>query len=133
MLPIQKTPDMRESEITLISEGTVLDGTVELASVARVHGSVRGRLLGAQGSLIVLAATSMVEGNIDADSLWVEGFVRGQIRASTRVILSSTARVVGDINSPSIEIEPGAYFEGRCRMEGLSESSRAAGTTPPSS
>ena len=139
MLQIQKTPEMREAEITLISEGTVLDGTVELASVARVHGSVRGKLIGSRGSLVVLASQSTVEGNIEADTLWVEGFVRGQIHATTRVILSSSARVVGDITSPSIEIEPGAYFEGRCRMEKqsghstkLSESSPAAGTNSPS-
>jgi cytoskeletal protein CcmA (bactofilin family) len=133
VLQIQKTPEMREAEITLISEGTALEGTLELASVARVHGSIRGKLVGSPGSLVVLASQSTVEGNIEADTLWVEGFVRGQIHAATRVILSPTARVVGDISSPRIEIDPGAYFEGRCRMEKLSEASPGSGTNPPSS
>ena len=137
MLPIQKTPELRESEITLISEGTTFEGTLALASVARVHGTIKGKLVGLPGSLIVLGTQSMVEGTLEADTLWVEGFVRGEIAAKTKVILRPSARVVADIEAPSIEIEPGAHFEGMLRMEHLSKASPAkaspaSDTTPPS-
>jgi cytoskeletal protein CcmA (bactofilin family) len=49
---------MREAEITLISEGTALEGTLELASVARVHGSIRGKLVGSPGSLVEIGRAS---------------------------------------------------------------------------
>lgn len=108
---------LQESEVSLISEGSRFEGTLELDSVARFHGSLRGRLAGKPGSLIVLGESGIVEGEIDADTIWVEGFVRGGVRARTRVVLSPTARVIGDLESPSIEIQPGAYFDGNCRME----------------
>jgi len=134
--PIQKTPDLKESEITLVSEGTAFEGTLSLASVARLHCQVKGKVVGRSGSLIVLAPQSMIEGNIEGDTLWIEGFVRGQVIATTKVILSESARVIGDIECPKVEIQPGAYFEGRCRMAQFSkssnESSPARGTSEPS-
>jgi cytoskeletal protein CcmA (bactofilin family) len=108
---------LQESEVSLISEGSRFEGTLELDSVARFHGALRGRLVGKPGSLIVLGESGIVEGEIDADTIWVEGFVRGGVRGKTRVVLSPTARVIGDLESPSIEIQPGAYFDGNCRME----------------
>ena len=131
MLPIQKTPELRESEITLVSEGTTFEGTLALASVARIHGTIKGKLKGLPGSLIVLGDQSLVEGSIEADSIWIEGFVRGEVSAKTRVILRPSARMVGDIECPSIEIEPGAHFEGALRMEHIATTNPASDTTQP--
>lgn len=126
--PIQKTPELKESEITLVSEGTSFEGTLSLESVARLHGSVKGKVVGRPGSLIVIGASSMIEGNLEGDTLWIEGFVRGHVLASKKVILTETARVIGDIECPKIEIEPGAYFEGSCKMERFSE--KITGSSP---
>ena len=108
---------LQESEISLISEGSRFEGTLELDSMARFHGTLRGRLAGKPGSVVVLGEPGVVEGEIDGDTIWIEGFVRGDIRARTRIVLSRTARVIGKLEGPFIEIQPGAYFEGRCRME----------------
>lgn len=119
--PIQKTPELKESEITLVSEGTSFEGTLNLASVARLHCQVKGKVVGRPGSLIVLATQAMIEGNVEGDTLWIEGFVRGHVIATTKVILTESARVIGDIECPRVEIEPGAYFEGRCKMAHFSK------------
>jgi len=136
VLPLQKSPEMRETEITLISEGTVLEGTIELAAVARVHGVIKGKLIGRPGSMIVLGPQSQVEGSLQADQLWIEGFVRGQVSGKTKIILAPSARVVADIECPCIEIEPGAYFEGSLKMEHVAQKvnspSPDSGTTQPS-
>ena len=107
----------RESEISLISEGSSFEGTLELSSVARFHGTLKGTLKGKPGSLIVVGESGVIEGQIDADTIWLEGFVRGEVKAQTKIILTPSARVIGDLNSPAIEIQPGAYFEGNSRME----------------
>ncbi|MBU6375047.1 MAG: polymer-forming cytoskeletal protein [Bdellovibrionales bacterium] len=107
----------RESEISLISEGSHFEGTLELTAVARFHGTIKGKLKGKPGSLIVLGESGVVEGQIDADTVWLEGFVRGEVKAQTKVILTPSARVIGNLISPSIEIQPGAYFDGTSRME----------------
>jgi cytoskeletal protein CcmA (bactofilin family) len=40
--------------------------------------------------------------------------VRGDIHATGKVELGSTSRVIGDIETPELAIQPGAVFEGRC-------------------
>ena len=109
--------DVRESEVSILSEGTSFEGTLELPSIVRMHGALKGTLQGKAGSVIILCESAHIEGRIEADTLWVGGFVRGEITASTKVVLSCTARVIGDIQGASIEIQPGAHFDGTCRIE----------------
>lgn len=112
--------DLRESEVSILSEGSRFDGTLELDSVARFHGHLKGTLKGSDGSLIILGETGQVEGQIEADTVWIEGFVQGKVRARTKILLAPTARVLADLESPAIEIQPGAHFDGACRMEKIS-------------
>jgi len=48
----------------------------------------------------------------------IHGFVEGEIRGRRRIHLSSTARVVGSLHAPAIEIDFGAKLEGSCTMSG---------------
>ena len=86
----------------------------------RINGYVAGVIRSNEGSLIVEAA-----GEVDAD-IWVHdatiyGCVRGDIRAKQKVELGGSARVVGDIETVALSIEPGAVFEGRCIFVQASE------------
>ena len=79
----------------------------------RINGYVAGVVRSNQGSLIVDAA-----GEVDADIFVnfakIYGCVRGDIRAKEKVELGGSARVIGDIETVALSIEPGAVFEGRC-------------------
>jgi cytoskeletal protein CcmA (bactofilin family) len=109
--------DIRESAINVVSEGTRIEGTVVFDRVSRVHGTLKGEVKANPGSTLILAETAVVEGGINADVLLIDGFVRGDVRARTKVVISGTGRVVGNIRTPSLTIEFGAYFEGRSLME----------------
>lgn len=108
-----------ESAITIVSEGTQLEGKMTFDHISRVHGQLRGEVRAKDGSILILCETSVVEGNIFADSLMIDGFVRGDIEAKTRVMISGTGRVIGKIKTRSLTVEFGAYFEGQCMMEGV--------------
>jgi cytoskeletal protein CcmA (bactofilin family) len=47
----------------------------------------------------------------------VAGSVRGTIRATDHVILHATAKVWGDIHTPALVMEEGAFLEGRVDMK----------------
>jgi cytoskeletal protein CcmA (bactofilin family) len=49
----------------------------------------------------------------------VFGEVNGNIKATQLVELKSSARVKGNIETPSLVIEKGVVFEGACKMENL--------------
>lgn len=106
-----------ETLLTLVSEGTQLEGKIVFDQVARVHGILKGEVTAQPGSTLILGETSLVEGNIHADTLMIDGFVRGDIHANTRVVISGTGRVIGNIQTPSLVVDFGAHFEGKCKME----------------
>lgn len=105
---------VREEAINILAEGTRIEGTVVLDKVSRVHGTVVGELRATEGSLVILGESAVVEGDLKVDSVMIDGFVRGDVDARTRVTVSSTGRVVGNIRTPSLVVEFGAHFEGQC-------------------
>jgi len=108
---------LNESEINIISEGSRLEGRVSFQHISRVHGILHGEVSADDGSILVLCETSVVEGSIQADTLMIDGYVKGDITAKTRVVVSRTGRVLGNIKTPNLSIQFGAYFEGRCTMD----------------
>jgi cytoskeletal protein CcmA (bactofilin family) len=57
-----------------------------------------------------------VEGNIIAQNADLEGEVRGKIDVSEMLVLKSTAVIHGDISTGKLVVEPGALFNGSCKM-----------------
>ena len=46
----------------------------------------------------------------------VEGVIIGNISASRRILLLSTARVLGDLKTPELIIQDGVVLEGKCTI-----------------
>jgi cytoskeletal protein CcmA (bactofilin family) len=101
-----------EKAINLIAEETHIEGKIIFDQVTRVQGTLRGEVISKPESTLILAQTSVIEGNIQADTLIVDGFVRGDIFATSKVTLTSAGRVIGNIKTPRLVIDFGAYFEG---------------------
>jgi cytoskeletal protein CcmA (bactofilin family) len=57
-----------------------------------------------------------VKTDITATSVVVEGIVIGAIAASRRILLLSTARVLGDLKTPELIIQDGVVLEGTCTI-----------------
>lgn len=79
----------------------------------RINGYAAGIIRSNEGRLIVDAAGE-VDADISVHDATIYGCVRGDIRAKRKVELGTSARVVGDIETVALSIEPGAVFEGRC-------------------
>ncbi len=104
---------LSETQINLISQDSKLEGKIHFDSTTRVHGVIHGTIISPAGSTLILAESSVIEGEIQADTLLISGFVKGKIKATTKVVLSSSARILGTITAPSVSVEFGAHFEGK--------------------
>ncbi len=113
---------MSFNQMNLISEGSSFEGTILFDQFTRFEGTINGSLKGTPGTEIVISNNGVVEGKIQADQITIDGFVRGEIIAKQKVIISGTGRVIGKIISPSIEIQFGGFFDGNCQMENLKPS-----------
>ena len=105
---------VNEVAVTLIAEGVRLEGHLTFSDVTRVHGVLKGEIEATDGSTLIFGETSLVEGTVRADTLIIDGYVEGRISARKQVLISRTGRVVGEIHSPSVKMEFGAYFDGKC-------------------
>lgn len=103
---------------------------IAFEGVLRINGYAAGVIRSTEGSLIVDA-----DGELDADisvhDATIYGCVRGDIHAKRKVELRGSARVIGDIETVALSIEPGAVFEGRCIF--VQASAAADSSTPPDS
>jgi cytoskeletal protein CcmA (bactofilin family) len=112
----QTEDSLIESEITLISESTRIEGQAHFSGTTRFFGTLKGQIQCEKGSQLILMETAVVEGSLDVDTLIVAGFVRGEIRAHSRVLIEGSGRVIGNIHAPSIQIDFGAFVEGEVQM-----------------
>ena len=86
---------------------------ITFEGVLRINGYAAGVIRSTEGSLIV-EADGEVDADISVQHATIYGCVRGDIHAKRKVELRGSARVVGDIETVALSIEPGAVFEGRC-------------------
>lgn len=99
---------------TLIGKGCELSGDFTAKGSARIDGKIDGNVT-VEGGLL-LGAGSIVNGNISAQSVLIGGEVMGNVTASEKAELISTAKVLGDISTKVIVIDEHAVFQGKCDM-----------------
>ena len=92
-----------------------LNGELIFKDILRVNGHIAGYVQSPQGTLIV-DSMARVDANVEVAVAVIGGVVNGDIVAHQRVELGPEARISGNIWTQSIAIQPGAIFEGVCRM-----------------
>jgi cytoskeletal protein CcmA (bactofilin family) len=63
-----------------------------------------------------LGPQSQIQGNIIAQNADIEGEVKGKIEITELLVLKATAVINGDIHTGKMVVEPGAVFNGTCKM-----------------
>ena len=97
-----------------IGEDSFLEGRFLVKGNMRIDGTFEGKAL--QVDQLQIGAKAKVKTNINATSVVVEGLVIGNIAATRRILLLSTARVLGDLKTPELIIQDGVILEGRCTI-----------------
>lgn len=140
----EKTNSVTSDDSAVITKGTTIKGDIEsngsLEIVGTVTGNVTcsgkltitGKVTGSssaneifadaariQGEVVSegtvkIGVGSIVIGNVTATSAVIAGAVNGDIDVKGPVIIDSSAVVMGDIKSKSVQINNGAVIEGFC-------------------
>ena len=91
------------------------DSAIRFEGTLRLDGNISSVVHSRTGTLTI-GETAELRANIFVAVAIINGLVRGDIRASERVELGSEARVIGNIETPALAIQPGAVFEGQCHF-----------------
>ena len=97
-----------------IGKGTFLEGNIETYGNIRIEGKVTGHVK--SKSKVALGNASQVMGNITALNADIEGEVKGKIEIAELLVLKATSIIHGDIVTGKLVVEPGAVFNGSCKM-----------------
>lgn len=108
--------DIKEGRLSgYVGNGTVLTGETNFQAMLRVDGHLTGKVNSENGTLVI-GTDGQVDADIEVASAVINGTVNGDIIAQEKIELGRAAKVVGNITSPQLVIEPGAIFEGSCHM-----------------
>ena len=97
-----------------IGEESFFEGRFAVKGSLKIDGRFEGETL--LVDQLQIGAKARIKTDISATSVVVEGLVIGNIAASRRILLLSTARVLGDLKTPELIIQDGVVLEGHCTI-----------------
>jgi len=99
---------------TLISRDTEVVGNIKFSGNLDIEGVVRGNIVAQSGkdAVVRVVDKGLVEGEIHAPSIIVNGTITGDVYASKHLELASKARVQGNVHYTLVEMAIGAEVNG---------------------
>lgn len=111
---VNKSSTVESSSINLIGNGTNITGDINSNGDVRIDGTLKGNL-SITGKLVV-GSSGNIEGNVTCQNADISGEIHGKVTVSELLSLKSSAKLLGDIITGKISIEPNATFTGTCNM-----------------
>lgn len=96
---------------TTLGADAVFKGQLQFKKGVRLLGRFDGEIT--SGGQLLIAEGANLTGDVKASSIRVEGKVKGNLDAETKVQLSGTARLEGDLQTQRLEVSEGAVLIGR--------------------
>lgn len=107
---------VEEAEIqTVLAEDIDFVGSLNFDDSLMIKGKFQGDI-NAKGDLYI-GAKAQVEATVEAKLVSVKGSIKGNVTARSRLELFSKSSLQGDIDTPSIIMENGSKFNGKCSMK----------------
>ncbi len=97
---------------TTLGADAVFKGELTFEKGMRILGKFEGEIT-SEGHLTIADGASLI-GNAKAGTIRIDGQVKGNLNASTKVQLSASARLEGDLQTTRLEVAEGAVLIGRC-------------------
>jgi len=116
----QNTSNTSSSSLgAFLGNGSKITGHLNFTGPVEIDGVVEGEIV-AQDKLTIGEAAA-IKGTIHGSEILVKGTIHGDIIASKKLIIKKPAKIVGNIASPSLTIEEGVTFDGKCVMGAQSQ------------
>ncbi|HEY9593620.1 MAG TPA: polymer-forming cytoskeletal protein [Spirochaetia bacterium] len=104
-------PNKNDTTNCIIGEGSIFDGRFYVNGSILIEGKFQGDIR--TDDQLIVGATGRVKTDIQARRVTVAGTLIGNISATEEVLLLHTGKVLGNIVTPKITVEPGVITEGK--------------------
>lgn len=99
---------------TILGKESRFSGKLNFEGAVRIDGHFEGEIQ--TNDLLLIGPSAEVRATLRVGSVVVNGFVEGDVLATTLVEIKSPGRLRGNIVTPALIIEKGVVFDGTCRM-----------------
>jgi len=110
-------PGGESSTGALIGKGMVIRGQIRSGEHIHVDGEVEGNLQ-MPGYDLTVSAQARVHADVSAREVETAGVIEGNVDATKKITVRKGGRLLGDLRTPGIVIEDGAYFKGKIEIVG---------------
>jgi len=98
-----------------LATGTLIKGNILAEEDLRIDGKVEGKIECA--GKVVVGPQGEIQGDIYCTNMDIVGRVIGNLVIKDILVIKSSGVFTGDLITGSLEIEPGAIFNGTCKMQ----------------
>ena len=98
----------------IIVKGTTITGDISCDGDIRIDGELNGNIQ-ADGK-VILNKGGKIKGNISCENCEISGNIEGTLEVNSLLSLKETSRIIGDMITKKLSVEPGANFNGTCKM-----------------
>jgi cytoskeletal protein CcmA (bactofilin family) len=106
--------DQQAAISTILGNDCKFTGDVDAKGTIRIDGEFDGKIMSTDS--VIVGTSGVVKGELHASHAVVSGTVEGNIFAKKKVELQAGSRLIGDVESMSLVIEDGVFFEGKSKM-----------------
>jgi cytoskeletal protein CcmA (bactofilin family) len=101
--------------VAVIGKGMVIRGQIRSGEHMHIAGEIDGSLYLA-GYDLTVTADSRVRADVSAREVDVSGSIQGNVDATRKITVRKGGKLIGDLRTPGIVIEDGAYFKGNIEI-----------------
>ena len=100
---------------TVIGQHTEIVGDVTFHGGLHIDGTIKGNVKAKENadSFLALSEDGVIEGEVHVPNVILNGTVRGDVYASTRIELANKARITGNLHYNLLEMEIGSEVNGK--------------------
>ena len=114
--PSNPSRSTSKDEITAyLGPDVTIEGTLRFDQSVLIEGEVKGAIQSENG-VLVIGEKARVDAAIQAGSVTVRGHVEGKIVATQRVHLQNEGVLIGELTTPSLQMDENVTFDGSCSM-----------------
>ncbi|MCU1292351.1 MAG: hypothetical protein JWP08_1201 [Bryobacterales bacterium] len=111
-----------------VGKGMVIKGQIRSGEHMHVDGEIEGTLY-LSGFDLTVTTPGKIHGNVSAREVDSAGTIEGNVDATKKITVRKGGRLLGDLRTPGIVIEDGAYFKGKIEIVSNRDEVEASGAT----
>ena len=114
-MPIfEKNEEVSGEMETIIGSSVKVEGNFKSGGNVTVNGIVQGSIKTSRD--LKVGKSAKLKAEVSANNLFLQGEIRGNVSVKEKAQLTSSSKILGNIETKTLSVEEGAVINGKCTM-----------------